>query len=175
MARKKKKVVEGDESVLNMTPMIDMTFLLVVFFMLTIDLTTKEFVPVELPYAYKGVEDTDDTREDVPRMVINLEADGTVTFKGNTYTLSSDSPMDQELALRALRTELMRLAQDPNLREPDTASMIPVLIHGDRAAKWQYVQWIMQVAAHPQIRIYKMQFAVKQAPDSKADEPAGAN
>ena len=31
MAKKKKKVYLGDESVLNMTPMIDMTFLLVVF------------------------------------------------------------------------------------------------------------------------------------------------
>ena len=171
MARKKKNVVLGDESILNMTPMIDMTFLLVVFFMLTIDLTTKEFIPVELPYAYKGIEDTDETQEDTPRMVINLLADGTVVFKGNSYSLSSDSPMDQELALRAMRDELTRLTRDPKFREPDTASMIPVLIHGDRAAKWQYVQWIMQVAAHPNIRIYKMQFAVRQP----ADDEEGGN
>lgn len=163
MARKK-KVVLGDESVLNMTPMIDMTFLLVVFFMLTIDLSQKEFVPVELPFADKGIPDTEETQEDFPRFVINLESNGTVTFKGQEFHLSSDRPQDQEIALAALRRELIALTQDPKYREPDTASVIPVLIHGDRGAKWQYVQWIMQVCVHPQIRIYKMQFAVKAAP-----------
>ena len=94
-------------------------------------------------------------------MVINLEADGTVTFKGTEYTLSSDSPQAQESALAALRRELIALTRDPGYREDDSASMIPVLVHGDRGAKWQYVQWIMQVAAHPSVRIYKLQFAVK--------------
>ena len=170
MARKKKAVVEGDESILNMTPMIDMTFLLVVFFMLTIDLTTKEFVPVELPFADKGVEDIEETQGETPRMVINLQADGTVVFKGTPYSLSSDSPQAQEAALAAIRSELVALTRDPRFREPDSASMIPVLIHGDRGAKWQYVQWIMQVAAHPAIRIYKMQFAVKKPIRSPDDE-----
>ena len=44
----------GEDAKMNMTPMIDMTFLLVVFFMLTIDLTQKEFLPVELPFATPG-------------------------------------------------------------------------------------------------------------------------
>ena len=162
MAKKKKKVVQGQDGKLDMTPMIDMTFLLVVFFMLTIDLTTKEFVPVELPFADQGVEDTNETQGDTPRMVINLEADGTVVFKGTSYSLSADTPQAQEAAIAAMRSELVALTRDPKFREPDSSSTIAVLVHGDRAAKWQYVQWIMQVAAHPAIRIYKIQFAVKQ-------------
>jgi hypothetical protein len=39
--------------------------------------------------------------------------------------------------------------------------MIPVMIHGDRDARWQYVQWIMQICAEPTIGVYKIQFAVK--------------
>ncbi len=171
MAKKRlnKAVVEGDESKLNMTPMIDMTFLLVVFFMLSIDLTTKEFIPVDLPFAYKGIEDTEDTQEDVPRFVINLQSNGEVVFKGQTYSLSSDDPMAQETALRRMREELVALTRDPRWREDDGASMIPVMIHGDRAAKWQYVQWVMQVCAHPTIMIYKLQFAVKK-PVSKENQ-----
>ena len=46
-----------DEAKPNLTPMIDMTFLLVVFFMLTIDLSQKEYVALELPYARSGIED----------------------------------------------------------------------------------------------------------------------
>ena len=161
MARKKKLPASGDDAKLDMTPMIDMTFLLVVFFMLTIDLTTKEFVPVELPFADKGVEDTTETQGETPRLVINLEADGTVVFKGTPYSLSADTPQAQEAAIAAMRNELVALTRDPKFREPDSSSMVAVLVHGDREAKWQYVQWIMQVAAHPAIRIYKIQFAVK--------------
>lgn len=162
MAKRKKKVVEGDDSVLNMTPMIDMTFLLVVFFMLSIDLTQKEYIPVDLPFAYKGIEDTPENNDDkVPRFIINLESNGTVVFKGQSYSLSSDDRMAQELALRSLRSQLIDITRDPKFKEDDDSSMIPVMIHGDRAAKWQYVQWIMQVCAHPSIKIYKLQFAVK--------------
>ena len=53
------------------------------------------------------------------------------------------------------------MGNDPLLREPDGASKVPVMIHGDWGAKWKYVQWVMQACAHPDIKIYKLQFAVK--------------
>ena len=56
---------DAEDAKMNMTPMIDMTFLLVVFFMLTIDLSSKEFIPVELPYATEGVEDKEDPLRDL--------------------------------------------------------------------------------------------------------------
>ncbi len=39
-----------------------------------------------------------------------------------------------------------------------------VLVRGDRTAKWKYVQWVMQVCADPNIKIYKMHFAVEHKP-----------
>ena len=39
-----KVILDTEDAKMNMTPMIDMTFLLVVFFMITIDLTQKEYV-----------------------------------------------------------------------------------------------------------------------------------
>ncbi len=170
MAKKSKTAITGDDAALNMTPMIDMTFLLVVFFMLTIDLTSKEFVPVELPFAYKGIEDSpENSDETVPRLVINLEANGTITFKSQRFSLSSEDKVAQSNALKALTQELRLLTRDPRYKEEDDSSMIPVMIHADRGAKWQYVQWIMQVCVDPGVQIYKLQFAVKK-PVSEEDQ-----
>ena len=155
-----------DEAKPNLTPMIDMTFLLVVFFMLTIDLTTKEYVALELPYARMGV---DDKETPIPRLTVNLLPSGDIKFKNNVWPLATGEPAQQRAALIALRNELQRLTADPELREPDKSSMIPVMIHGDRDARWQYVQWIMQICAEPTIGVYKIQFAVKKPPGEGED------
>jgi len=147
-----------DEAKLNLTPMIDMTFLLVVFFMLTIDLSQKEYVALNLPYARAGIEDKETP---IPRLTVNLLSTGDILFKGKEWKLATGAPAEQRAALVALRNELQRLTADPGMREPDKSSMIPVMIHGDRDARWQYVQWIMQVCAEPTIGIYQIQFAVK--------------
>jgi biopolymer transport protein ExbD len=158
-------MTKTDDAKLNMTPMIDITFLLVVFFMLTIDLSQKEFFPVELPFASEGAEDKEDAG-DIRRFVINLAGDGHVYFKSYEFNLASEDPGEQDDAIQALQDALREVhGKDPSLREKDGASKVPVMIHGDWAAKWKYVQWIMQACAHPDIKIYKLQFAVKRPPD----------
>jgi biopolymer transport protein ExbD len=160
MATKKKGPYDDDVK-MNLTPMIDMTFLLVVFFMLSIDLTRKEFVPLALPVANKGIEDKPPADEEIPRYVINLLPDGNISLKGNIWPLASENPEEQRVALDNLRRELRNLTNNPLWRNEDRSSKVPVMIHGDRDARWQYVQWIMQVCADPQIAIYRIQFAVK--------------
>ena len=156
---------EVEDAKLNMTPMIDITFLLVVFFMLTIDLSTKEFLPVELPFATEGHEDKEDPEEDVKRFVINLTGDGLVNFKGMEFSLSSEDPGEADDALQALKDALRRMHDgQATWIEPDGASKVPVMVHADWGAKWKYVQWIMQACADPAIKIYKIQFAVKKPP-----------
>jgi biopolymer transport protein ExbD len=149
-----------EEAKLNLTPMIDMTFLLVVFFMLTIDLSQKEYVSLDLPFATKGKPDND-KEGDIPRFIVNLLPNGDVLVKGHQYKMASGSPQEQENAIGALRAELQNLTNNPQWREPDRSSKVPVMIHGDRNARWQYVQWIMQVCSDPSIGIYQIQFAVK--------------
>ncbi|MFV1959526.1 MAG: ExbD/TolR family protein [Planctomycetota bacterium] len=162
-----------DEAKANMTPMIDMTFLLVVFFMLTIDLTTKEFVAVALPYAKKCVEDVTPPLDAPPRLVINLLPSGDIIFKGNTWPLGTGSREDKANALINLRQELQVLTANPRWREEDRSSKVSVMIHGDRNARWQYVQWIMQICADPRIGIYKIQFAVKGPPPGEEEGQGG--
>ena len=153
-----------DEAKPNLTPMIDMTFLLVVFFMLTIDLSQKEYVQLDLPFARQGVEDKE-KKDGIQRMTINLLPSGDIIFKGETWPLATGSPEKQAASLVALKQELQRLTNDPDLREDDKSSKVPVMIHGDRNARWQYVQWIMQVCADPTIGVYQIQFAVKGPPE----------
>ena len=155
------------ETEVDMTPMIDMTFLLVVFFMLTIDLSSKEFVPVELPYATQGVEDKEDPLEEVKRFVINLTREGVIHFKQQQFNLASEDPGIQDDNIVALRTALRQIHAEGGgavLREKDGASKVPVMIHADWGTKWKYVQWVMQACAHQDIKIYKLQFAVKKPP-----------
>ena len=159
----KKIIADADDAKMQMTPMIDMTFLLVVFFMLTIDLSQKEFFPVELPYASEGAEDKED-KVGPKRFIINLTADGEVIFKSMTFNLAADDPGTQDDAIQALTENLLRIHREGgegDLREPDGASKVPVMIHADRGTKWKYVQWVMQACAHQDIKIYKLQFAVK--------------
>ena len=157
-----------DEMGMNMTPMIDIVFNLVQFFMLTLDLSHKEMAILDLPRANNGIEekgpDLQKVRDHValpPRFTVNLRMDGVIEFKGIQLALAVIDPAVQDAALVQLRAALRALAATAP-RDPETgASTAMVLIRGDRAAKWKYVQWIMQVCADPQIRIFRLHFAVE--------------
>ena len=56
----------------NLTPMIDMTFLLVVFFILVSRITSVEQVPLELPAPTKPAANP---APEAPRLVVNVPAD----------------------------------------------------------------------------------------------------
>jgi biopolymer transport protein ExbD len=163
------KVSMGDDTVMNMTPMIDICFNLVIFFMLTLDLSSKEYEPLTLAFASHGVPDKDDPADPIAsrKAIVNVLADGKIVLKGNPWNLSSTDPKEQYAALRALQNDLALVTADDGLsgvklREPDQHSKIPLQIHGDRAANWRYVQWIIATASHHRIMMYKVYFSVKQ-------------
>jgi len=80
-----------DEVSFQITPMIDMTFLLLIFFMVTQKITEQELnVPVELPVALSAV-----PPERTERDVINIDGEG------NYYI--GDTPASQEEVLAHLR------------------------------------------------------------------------
>jgi biopolymer transport protein ExbD len=164
MPIKHPEIIEGG---LNMTPMIDIVFNLVTFFMLTLDMSHKDLAAVDLPRAWSGIEDKDPaadkskTREESTRFTINLEADGDIYFKGQFFKLTDPDPAKQDLALENLRRELRTLTGNPKLRNPDGSSKVMVLVRGDRTSKWKYIQWIMQVCADPTIKIWQIHFAVE--------------
>lgn len=151
MARKKfdpDTLLEGAE--MNMTPMIDIVFQLIIFLMLANDLSRKEIEELELPEALHATEDKGDKEK--YRIIVNLlknegDAPPTLKVKG------------MEMDLNAFQ-QYLRPEADRN-REPDgpKASELFVLVRADRRSRWQDVQWVMQACADPSIRVYKLQFA----------------
>ncbi len=110
----------GDELALNLAPMIDVVFLLLIFFMVATTFVQHEKeMAVDLPTAESG----DMPELDLNEIVINLLRDGTIKVNGTL--------LDQE----QLDTLLVRAAK----ANPET----PVTIRGDREVVLQRVVSIM--------------------------------
>ena len=68
----------------NMTPMIDVVFLLIIFFLVSSHLSKQESqLELELPTASTGQDDVD---QETPRLTINVQADGSMLLAGRPIT-----------------------------------------------------------------------------------------
>ncbi len=69
---------------INLTPMIDVTFLLIIFFLVSSHLSTQEnFLPLDLPVATAGSADFSDQNT----LTIQIPADGVYQIFGNQLTI----------------------------------------------------------------------------------------
>jgi len=85
----------------NMTPMIDIVFLLIIFFMTVSQITRTVDHPVELPRVVEG------TSESVTAMVtINLNEEGSVIVAGKELT--------QQEVVSALKKRMEKMDNDPD-------------------------------------------------------------
>jgi biopolymer transport protein ExbD len=163
MARVKHKV-DGKEVELNMTPMIDVVFNLIIFFMIVTDMTQKELEQLTLPKSSEAVEDTGDESE--RRVIINI-------VKKNPETFAQDKEV--EIYIKKVQYDLDRLKEHlfvhaetkRDLEHPSQPSEIFCLIRCDQDIRWREVQWVMQACADPAVRIYKLQFATRKRETDK--------
>jgi biopolymer transport protein ExbD len=122
---------------INMTPMIDVTFLLIIFFLLSSHLAQQETqLELDLPTAASGRRAVDDER---PRLSVNVRQDGSVML-GSTET------RPQEMG-RRLRIEYERLG-----------SNLEVRIRADRSVPYAAVEPILLACAEAEI--WNVTFAV---------------
>ena len=128
---------------INMTPMIDVTFLLIIFFLLSSRLAQQEALELELPAAASAQQAEDESR---PRLSINVSADGRVMI-GNSQTLSPEMS-------RHLRSERDRLGRDLEVR-----------IRADRAVPYSAVEPILLACAEADI--WNVTFAVFERVESQ--------
>ncbi len=126
---------------LRMTPMIDIVFLLIIFFMCVAELSKREIEAVTLPEAMSAVPQKGD-----PRLTVNVMRDGTYRVARKTY-----SP-------RALGKLITRRAVE--VPGPDGLSTLAVRIRADAGVPYKHVQrvvgdcssarvWIISFAATP--------------------------
>jgi biopolymer transport protein ExbD len=90
---------------INMTPMIDVTFQLIIFFLLSSRLVLQEALDLDLPTAASS---SQLVRDDRPRVSISVSPDGQVFF--------SSMPVPPEEIARLLRVERDRLGSDLEVR-----------------------------------------------------------
>ena len=74
------KTQPSKESEMDMTPMIDIVFQLIIFFMLITDMSQKELETLILPVAITASPDTPDPTEIRP--VVNIVSDGSIYVMG---------------------------------------------------------------------------------------------
>ncbi|MBT3287534.1 MAG: biopolymer transporter ExbD [Victivallales bacterium] len=124
------ELLDQEEPAFQMAPMIDMVFLLLVFFMCASQMSQKQNLPMEIPTASRAVVPKDRPH----RWVVNI------TEEGDLY--SGDRP----IKLGALATQVKaRLAAVPDLK---------VYIRGDQRCEHRHVKKVMNRLAEVGIDSY---------------------
>ncbi len=167
MARRK---ADTDVEV-DMTPMIDMTFLLIIFFIIVNDLSQQELEELKLPVAKMAGHD------DPPpgRPILNVLPDGTIVWKRRKLFWDGMDTMGRQDPIRkgrpdyywkladTLRDEVvpfMKKEFDENLQKELVDD--PILIRADRNTPFKYIQRIMEVCTREGILIWKVQLAASE-------------
>ena len=140
----KMKVPEAVENVgFNMTPMIDIVFQLIIFFMLVTDMARAQLEPVILPIASKALKEK---FEDPMVLVLNLMPDGTVKSGGKTFW--SPKMGDENKKLEDLFEARRQNKAYQEVAGKDDWVKYPLLIRADRSTNFEHVQKILMIATH---------------------------
>jgi biopolymer transport protein ExbD len=152
-----------EESDMDMTPMIDCVFLLMIFFVLVIDLSQKNLEDLILPRA-EFQEPDEEPDEDRP--ILNVLQNGTVIYSGQVFydpirDGKNYAPIRQLLAdIRrvGLNNKSLTLVDKDGLKVMDE----PILIRADKWTEWHYVGEIMKQCSQPEIAFWKVQLALSE-------------
>src|SRR5262245_66591797 len=118
---------------MDMTPMIDVVFQLIIFFILITDMTQSDLEELRLPVAANAVHDRPDPK--VVRPVINVLPDG--EFRVKRRTLYSPEKDDLTETERYLADQARQM---PKERDPDLGLDLPknpLLIRADQNAEFR--------------------------------------
>lgn len=142
MAQRKSRLDDLEDVEIDMTPMIDVVFNLIIFFMLVNQMVQVERAQIELPDANQAVEEK---VQDPHRLIINV-------YKDNSIEISGRKVPWKEMA-EILYKESRLYKNSEGL--PD----LSVLIRGDILTPYETIQKVMVECANQ--RIYKISFGAK--------------
>jgi len=158
------KIVQ-EEIDMDMTPMIDCVFLLMIFFVLVIDLSQKNLEDLILPRAV-FMEPDDAPPENRP--IINVLQNGTVIYGGDVFfdptTDGKDYAKIKQLLLdirtKGVAEKTLKLVQKDIGGAFAEVIDDPILIRADKWTEWHYVGEIMKQCSQPDIAFWKVQLAL---------------
>ena len=115
----------------NMTPMIDVVFLLIIFFLVSSHLAKQEAqMPLPLPTAESGKKSLD---EDAPRLTINVTAEGVPVAVGAPYSAGRANSAADATDLRGRLGLQVRIRGDRNVPYKHVE---PIMLACTRAGIW---------------------------------------
>ena len=164
--KKRKRSDDNFETKMEMTPMIDCVFLLIMFFILTTQITVN-IEDVVLPFSREGKQDADKDTGEVTLLILNVRKNrdgerdqrlGEIVFKGKVY--------DTKQLLQMLKDEAEYDAS-PQGRGRDwepgpngsKLSQLEILIRYDRSVKSEYLRTIFEQCQ--KAGIYKLKLATE--------------
>ena len=154
---------------MDMTPMIDVVFQLIIFFILITDMTQSELEELRLPIAQNAVQDKPDPK--VVRPVLNIMPDGTMISKRRKlFDPEKDEMIEVERYL-ADQARLMPKELDKDIKVELPKN--PLLIRADKNTEFKYIQRVMEVCGKKGIQIWKLQLGAAEDP-KKAEAAAQA-
>ena len=142
MARNKELDPSVQNVEVNMTPMIDCTFLLLIFFMVVSEMSSLDMEALALPHANQA-----EPPEEPPadRMItVNIKKDdakkGFVRIQGRNY--------NEDKLTELLRKEAIKSGREHDPKFPKIPIYkLFVLIRCDREAKYETVQWVFKACS----------------------------
>jgi biopolymer transport protein ExbD len=158
------------EMEMNMTPMIDVVFLLIIFFMIITDMTQQELEDLELPVATEAVEDKPDP-EDI-RPILNVMHDGRIIVKKKTiFDPETPDEYKEVRAYLADHADKMRIkGHVAPIEDGNPASGMvpddPLLLRVDQVTEFRMIQKIMEVCGQKGIQIWKVELAAAEEDDN---------
>ncbi|KAA3608156.1 MAG: biopolymer transporter ExbD [Planctomycetota bacterium] len=167
MSRRRQAETEVE---VDMTPMIDLTFLMIIFFIIVNDLSQQELEDLKLPIAVTAVND-----EPPPnRPILNVMPDGEIRYKRKPIYWDGIEPVGTDPIRKGRPDYYWKLAEtmvtkfvanmeyvyDEKLKKelPDD----PVLIRADRNTAFKHIQKIMEVCTRQEILIWRIQLAASE-------------
>lgn len=138
---KRRELPQVENVKLDMTPMIDVVFQLLIFFMLIMDMSKAQTEPLTLPSAKKAIKEK---YVDTTMLLINVMKDGAIKIGGKLFwkpSMGDDmKKLEDEFELRRQN----KLYQEVQGRADWVK--YPVLIRCDRSTNFEHLQKILMIA-----------------------------
>jgi len=143
---------QEDEVSLNLAPLIDVVFLLLIFFMVTTSFTQENAIDLSLPEA-----SSEQPREQNMTINITVSAMDEISIEGNKFNIeSTGTSVDRQVLGEQISLAIKQLTA-ANIQQTDGDPTI--IIQADKAASHGRVILLMDAIAR--LGIHKIQFAVE--------------
>lgn len=159
---------------MDMTPMIDCVFLLMIFFVLIIDLSQTNLEDLVLPKAeYQQPDDSPPEN----RPVINLLQNGAVYYKGKAWFDPVVHGKDYSGIINLLKFikqkgDLKTKVENLGGRDVELVDD-PILLRADKWTEWHFVGEVMKQCSMPEAAFWKVELALSEKDKEEAILKAG--